>query len=114
MKVELGPKAPEALPGIEIIQSRCEWRLKALWWNSLQAGDIHSEQLRSWECNGLAELVVSCDAEVGNTSYRKVSFGGYTMVKLRKLDTRRSLRAARTCAFTQDEVEPVRGCDKAG
>ncbi|PKI66020.1 hypothetical protein CRG98_013605 [Punica granatum] len=60
-----------------------EWRSKFLRWNNLQTGDRHSEQFISLEHCGLAELVVSCDAEVGNTTCRNVSFGGYTIVKLR-------------------------------
>ncbi|PKI39389.1 hypothetical protein CRG98_040255 [Punica granatum] len=73
--LKLGSKAPIAQPSVEIIQGRSEWRLKSLRCNSLQAGDMHSnslqaedrhsEQLRWQERCGLAELVVSCDAEVG-------------------------------------------------
>ncbi|OWM64622.1 hypothetical protein CDL15_Pgr020589 [Punica granatum] len=73
--LKLRSKAPIAQPSVEIIQGRSEWRLKSLRCNSLQAGDMHSnslqaedrhsEQLRWQERCGLAELVVSCDAEVG-------------------------------------------------
>ncbi|PKI69021.1 hypothetical protein CRG98_010599 [Punica granatum] len=62
------------LADVEIIQGRSEWRPKSLLWNSLQAGDRQSKQLRSRERCGFAELVVSCDPEVRNTTCRKVDF----------------------------------------
>ncbi|PKI69227.1 hypothetical protein CRG98_010364 [Punica granatum] len=68
-------------------KGRSEWRLESLRWNNLQARDRQSKQLRLRECYGVAELVVSCDAEVGNTTCRKVSFEVCTIVKLKKPDT---------------------------
>ncbi|PKI75711.1 hypothetical protein CRG98_003854 [Punica granatum] len=66
---------------------KSEWKPKSLRWNSLQARDKQSEQLRPRECCELANLVVLCDAEVGNMTCRKVSFEGCTIVKLKKPDT---------------------------
>ncbi|PKI70793.1 hypothetical protein CRG98_008823 [Punica granatum] len=86
-KLGLGPKDPVTQSDMEIIHGRFEWRSKSLRWNSLQAGDEQSEQLRPRERYGPAKLVVSYNAEVRNTTCHKVSFRGCTKVKLRKPST---------------------------
>ncbi|OWM89216.1 hypothetical protein CDL15_Pgr010503 [Punica granatum] len=72
---------------MEVMQVKFECRPKSPLWNSLQARNMQSEQLRLLEHCGLAGLVVSCDTEVRNTTCRRVNFGGCIIVKLKKLDT---------------------------
>ncbi|OWM72742.1 hypothetical protein CDL15_Pgr024794 [Punica granatum] len=56
-------------------------------WNSSQTRDRQREHVRPRYCLGLEELVVSGNAEVGDMTCRRISFGVRTKGKLRKPST---------------------------
>ncbi|OWM80643.1 hypothetical protein CDL15_Pgr006673 [Punica granatum] len=56
-------------------------------WNSSRTRDRQREHLKPRDCFKLTELVVSSNAEVGDRTCRRVSFGVCTKGKLRKSST---------------------------